>query len=204
MSRAESLSIILMQLVETTSIIIQAPPLLLVEGEDSRPYQIIAISGKTLNSAQENVKRLLTYIKKHSEVRLEDLAYTTTARRLHHHAYRQAYSTSSIDGLYQSLEQTMMGKDPATRIAHHTSVTPPLVVFAFTGRGCQYASMASELFKIYSPFRDSLESMAWICVSHGFASFLPLIADPDTDLLRASPVQVQTAIVAIELAMVSL
>src|SRR5207244_1674539 len=75
-------------------------------------------------------------------------------------------------------------------------------IFTFTGQGCQYASMASELFETYPPFRECLESMARICVSQGFASFLPLVTDPHFDLSLASPVQVQTAIVAIELAIV--
>ncbi|KAJ2981618.1 hypothetical protein NUW58_g6645 [Xylaria curta] len=187
-----------------TSMVIQEAPRLLVEGEDPRPYHTVTICGKTLTSAQENVKRLLTYIKKNPELRLEDLAYTTTARRIHHHTYRQAYAVSSVDGLCRSLEQTTAGKELAARMTHHTTVEPPFMVFAFTGQGCQYASMAQELFNTHPPFRDSLENMARICVSHGFASFLPLIADSDSDLAQVSPVQVQTAIVAIELAMVSL
>ncbi|TGJ83872.1 hypothetical protein E0Z10_g4873 [Xylaria hypoxylon] len=187
-----------------TSMVIQDPPQLLVEGVDPRPYHTVTICGKTLNSTHENAKRLLDYIKKNPESRLEDIAYTTTARRLHHHAYRQAYAVSSIDELCRSLEQTIAGNDSATRIIHHTAVTSPFVIFVFTGQGCQYASMASGLFNTCPPFRDSLEDMARICVSHGFTSFLPLVAGPDTNLAQASPVQVQTAIVAIELAMVSL
>ncbi|KAF2970682.1 hypothetical protein GQX73_g2915 [Xylaria multiplex] len=187
-----------------TSMVIQDPPQLLREGVDPRPYHTVTIYGKTLNSTHENAKRLLAYIKEHPEARLEDIAYTTTARRLHHQAYRQAYAVSSIDGLCRSLEQTIAGKDSATRIIHHTAASPPFIIFAFTGQGCQYASMASELFNTYPPFRDSLEDMARICVSHGFTSFLPLIAGPDADFAQASPVQMQTAILAIELAIVSL
>ncbi|KAI0401614.1 hypothetical protein F4802DRAFT_618819 [Xylaria palmicola] len=185
-----------------TSMVIQDPPPLMVEGDDPRPYHIVTISGKTPNSAQGNAKRLLSYIKQHPGARLEDIAYTTTARRLHHNAYRQAYAVSTVDSLYRRLEQTIEGKDSASRMIQHKTAVAPFVVFAFTGQGCQYAYMASELYKTYPPFRDYLENMAQICVSHGFASFLPLIADPDTDLSQASPVQMQTAIVAIELAMV--
>ncbi|KAI0105678.1 hypothetical protein GGR51DRAFT_571618 [Nemania sp. FL0031] len=185
-----------------TSMVIQDPPPLVVEGVDPRPYHIITICGKTLNSTYGNAKRLLTYIKKHPKVRLEDIAYTTTARRIHHQAYRQAYAVSSLNELSRNLEQTIVGKELANSVVHHTTVAPPFVVFAFTGQGCQYASMAQELFNTYPPFRDSLENMAQISVSHGFSSFLPLIADPDNDISCASPIQIQTAIAAIELAMV--
>ncbi|KAI0537564.1 hypothetical protein GGR58DRAFT_513751 [Xylaria digitata] len=164
-----------------TSMVIQDPPKLLIEGLDLRPYHTVTVCRKTLSSTHENAKRLLAYIKKHPEAWLEDIAYTTTARRLHHQAYRQVYAVSS----------TIAGKDSATRIIHHTAATPPFIIFAFTGQGCQYTSMASELFNTCPPFRDSLEDMA-------------RISGPDTDLAQASPVQMQTAIVAIELAMVSL
>ncbi|KAI1311174.1 hypothetical protein F5Y03DRAFT_411036 [Xylaria venustula] len=187
-----------------TSMVIQDPPPLLIEGRDNRLYHAVTICGKTLNSTQENAKRLLGYIKQHPEARLEDIAYTTTARRIHHQAYRQAYAVSSIDGLCRGLEQTIAAEDSATRIIHHTAVELPFVIFAFTGQGCQYASMASELYNTYPPFRDSLDDMARLCVSHGFPSFLPLIAAPNSDLAQATPVQIQTAIVAIELAMVNL
>ncbi|KAI1427322.1 hypothetical protein F5Y12DRAFT_184810 [Xylaria sp. FL1777] len=187
-----------------TSMVIQDPPPLLVEGVDPRPYHTVTISGKTLNSTHENAKRLLTYIKEHPETRLEDIAYTTTARRLHHQAYRQAYTVSSVDGLCRDIEQTIVAKDSAALIIHHTAVESAFIIFAFTGQGCQYASMATELFNTYPTFRDALEDMARICISHGFPSFLPLITGTETDLAQASPVQMQTAIVAIELAMVSL
>ncbi|KAI3318102.1 ketoacyl-synt-domain-containing protein [Xylariaceae sp. AK1471] len=187
-----------------TSMVIQDPPPLPIEGADPRSHHVVTISGKTMNSAHENAQRLLDYIKQHPEARLEDIAYTTTVRRLHHQVYRQAYAVSSVDGLCRSLERTILGNDPTTRITHDTSTAPPFVTFAFTGQGCQYVSMASELFHTYPPFRESLESMAQICVSQGFASFLPLITDPHIDFSQASPVQMQTAIVAIEIAIVGL
>ncbi|KAI0805157.1 hypothetical protein GGR55DRAFT_698536 [Xylaria sp. FL0064] len=187
-----------------TSMVIQDRPPSQIEGDDPRPYHTVTICGKTLHSTHENAKRLLTYIKQDPESRLEDIAYTATARRLHHQAYRQAYAVYSTAGLCRGLEQTIAGKDATSRIVHNTAVEPPFVIFAFTGQGCRYASMASELFNTYPPFRSSLEDMARTCVSHGFASFLPLIADPNNDLAQASPIQVQTTIVAIELAMVDL
>ncbi|RWA12853.1 hypothetical protein EKO27_g2260 [Xylaria grammica] len=104
-----------------TSMVIQDPPQLLIEGVDPRPYHTVTICEKTLNSTQENAKRLLVYMKEHPEARLEDIAYTTTARRLHHQAYRQAYAVSSIDGLCRSLERAIAGDDSAIRIIYRTA-----------------------------------------------------------------------------------
>jgi acyl transferase domain-containing protein len=53
-------------------------------------------------------------------------------------------------------------------------------------------------------FRDYFVVMARICLSHGFPSFLPMITDPDMSSSEALPVQTQTAIVAIELAIVNM
>ncbi|GAW22496.1 hypothetical protein ANO14919_120330 [Xylariales sp. No.14919] len=46
-----------------TSMVIQDPSQLLIEGVDPRSYHTVAICEKTLNSTRENAKRLLVYIK---------------------------------------------------------------------------------------------------------------------------------------------
>ncbi|KAK3369970.1 hypothetical protein B0H63DRAFT_564230 [Podospora didyma] len=181
-----------------TSMVIEDPPALDVEGVDPRAHHVVAVSGKTPNSILSNTKRLLHYIRAHPKARLEDIAYTTTARRMHH-VFRRAHAASSVDVLAQSLEKAIdeesWTKVPATR---------PQVVFLFTGQGSQYVGMASELFKSNATFREHLQNSARICTSHGFASFLPLITDATSSIAQATPVQIQLSIVAIELAVAAL
>ncbi|KAI0906729.1 ketoacyl-synt-domain-containing protein [Ustulina deusta] len=187
-----------------TSLIIQDPPPLRIQGMDPRPCHVVIISGKTKYSVLENAKRLLGYLNGHLNIGLGDLGYTTTARRIQQSTYRRAFVETSLNGLCRSLEQTIENKDPKNRIAECRVLKSPFVVFAFTGQGCQYSNMASGLYHTYPSFRNSLNNMAEICVSHGFSSFLPLITEASFDISRASPVELQTAIVAIELAMVNL
>jgi len=187
-----------------TSIVIQDPPLFVIEGADPRLYHVVTISGKTSKSVLGNCKRLLNHLEQHPNIRLEDVAYTTTARRIQNQAYRRAYTESSVSGLRQSLKQTIARKERTKAIPRNTSASLPFVIFTFTGQGCAYASMGSELLDTYRPFRDSIVRMAEICISYGFPSFLPLIEDPQLSLSEATPVQVQTAILAIELAIVEL
>ncbi|KAI1170433.1 ketoacyl-synt-domain-containing protein [Nemania sp. FL0916] len=187
-----------------TSMIIEDPPDLILSGSDSRSYHAITVSGKTKNSAINNAKRLLSYVKEHPRTRLEDVAYSTTARRAYHHAYRLAFVASSLSQLCRDLEQTIAKDDSITDLAYHGGANPPNVIFVFTGQGCQYVAMASGLYEMFPQFRDSLDSMAKICVSYSFTSFMPLITSPAFDISKASPVQLHTCIVAIELALVSL
>ncbi|KAK4189134.1 hypothetical protein QBC35DRAFT_167960 [Podospora australis] len=177
-----------------TSMVIEDPPSLGVEGVDPRTHHVIAISGKTPNAILGNTQRLLEYLRQNPDARLADVAYTMTARRMHH-ALRRAHVASTTDGLIASLEQAI--RDGKSTKSPSTSQQ---IVFLFTGQGSQYLGMASELFKSNSTFRELLEHNASICVSHGFESFLPLIQDTSFDFDSASPVQMQLAIASIELA----
>ena len=179
-----------------TSLIIEDPPVVQVQGNDPRNHHIVAVSGKTPNAILGNTKRLLEYLGQNHDARLEDVAYTTTARRMHH-PLRQACVASSIESLVLSLEKGIT----APKWDIKASVSGPFpVVFLFTGQGSQYSGMGSELFETSSSFRESLEEMDRICVSHGFDSFLDLITG-NLDTSKASPVQVQLAIVSVELAL---
>ncbi|KAK4669877.1 Type I Iterative PKS [Podospora pseudopauciseta] len=178
-----------------TSMVIEDPPMLPTEGVDPRNHHAITVSGKTPNSIMGNSKRLLEHLDQNPDARLEDIAYTTTARRMHHNL-RNAHVASSIKTLRDSLQQAIT-RETWTKVP----AAPPQVVFLFTGQGSAYSGMASNLFKTSAPFRELLQGNDDICVSHGFGSFLPLVEDKNFDMTMASPVQVQLAIVSIELAM---
>ena len=79
-----------------TSCVLESPPALSIHGADPRGHHVITISGKTSRSVAENSRRLFGYLKQHPAIRLEDIAYTTTARRMHH-VFRKAYVVSSIE-----------------------------------------------------------------------------------------------------------
>ncbi|KAI1371583.1 hypothetical protein F4677DRAFT_464190 [Hypoxylon crocopeplum] len=178
-----------------TSMVIEDAPVLEVYGTDPRIHHVVSVSGKTANSVLHNSRRLLEHIKSHPEVRIEDIAYTTTARRMHH-VLRQAHYVSSVEALGRSLEMSI--KDQNWSKATSSS---PSVTFLFTGQGSSYASMASELFNTNEFFREQIQDYARICESHGFESFLPVIADKGLDISKVSPVQLQLAVVSVELAM---
>lgn len=175
-----------------TSMIIEEAPKLQVYGIDPRRHHVVAVSAKTPKAFVENSRMLLRYITEHPETRLEDIAYTTTGRRMHHEL-RQGHAVSSLDELSAALRTTL-----ANEASPKKAVYKPAPVFLFTGQGSLYPGMASDLFKTHGGFRRSIIEYDRICVSHGFTSFLPLIADKNND--RTIAQQVQLAIVSVELA----
>lgn len=177
-----------------TSMVIEDPPIVQTRGVDPRRHHVVAVSGKTPLAVLNNSKRLLEFVRQTPSLQLEDIAYTTTARRMHH-VLRHAHTVSSVESLATGLEKTIAeekwGKKPGN---------PAPVVFLFTGQGSHYKGMASEMFKTNATFRDSILECNRLCVSHGFGSFVHFLADEECDISAATPAQMQLAIVSIEVA----
>ncbi|KAI0476858.1 hypothetical protein F4859DRAFT_514189 [Xylaria cf. heliscus] len=181
-----------------TSMVIEEGPKPKVHGSDPRGYHVVTVSAKTPNALNNNSRRLFQYVTQNPEARLQDIAYTTTARRMHH-PLRQAYAVSSSEELSAALTRALASETPAKAPA-----AQPSAIFLFTGQGSLYVTMGSELFKTHAAFRESVLAHERICISHGFTTFVPLITDKNFDIAKASAQQVQLAIVSIELAVLEL
>ena len=90
---------------------------------------------------QENRRRLLDYLNRNPDTKLADIAYTTTARRMHE-VLRVAYTVKSTRDVINLLRKDVSEKILSDR----KSKPPPMnVVFTFTGQGPQYAGMGKQL-----------------------------------------------------------
>ena len=106
---------------------------------DPRSSHTVAISANSIASLKENTKLLASYLEENPNTSLPSLAYTTTARRVHHR-YRMAISISSISELQGALLTELgPGKIISPRIG------PPKVAFVFTGQGAYYPRIGRQL-----------------------------------------------------------
>ncbi|KAJ5490412.1 Acyl transferase/acyl hydrolase/lysophospholipase [Penicillium expansum] len=182
-----------------TSMLIEDPPARPVTTDsDPRSHHMVAVSAKTPTSAINNVRQLLAYLKQNPGVRLQDISYTTTARRMHHNI-RRAIVASSVDDLVAKLERQSAD---GSQWAKPTNNRP--LVFTFTGQGSLRAGMAKDLYTTQPSFRETILDCDRISTAHGFPSFLPIIIDPTMSAKSASPIQAQLSIVAVELALAEL
>ncbi|KAL8826801.1 MAG: hypothetical protein Q9191_003572 [Dirinaria sp. TL-2023a] len=179
-----------------TSLIIEDGPKIHHEGTDPRTTHVVAVSAKTANSFKHNIQRLLDYIESTPSTRLQDIAYTTTARRMHH-VFRKAYAVDSLEQLVQSMK-----KDLASSLAPRSTAETSSAIFAFSGQGSQYLGMGRRLFETNTVFRKSIIDYDSICIRQGLPSFKNVLLNDSSD--NVSPSQSQLALVSIAMALASL
>ncbi|KAJ6190544.1 conidial yellow pigment biosynthesis polyketide synthase [Penicillium mononematosum] len=163
-------------------------------GADVRSAHTIVTSARTQSSHLLNKRRLLKWLRSNSNTRIEDLAYTTTARRMHH-PIRFALTASTTNEAISKLESEV------ERSSDFSSSRHVPVVFAFTGQGSHYAGMGGELYRTNPVFRERVDLCVAICASNSFPPFLDIITEEGIDVSTKSAAQVQLAVLTLEVAL---
>ncbi|KAH8601091.1 PKS16 protein [Bisporella sp. PMI_857] len=177
-----------------TSLVIEDGPGSSVVTADPRTSHVVCVSAKTSWSLKENISRLLTFLES-TDCNLADIAYTTTARRMHH-PIRLSYSVRNTEELRKTLDNELsMWKDakPINNV--------PQIVFIFPGQGAVISGVTSELYKSSLPFRRDIDNYESICKQQGLPSFLDTLTGQNQ---TPSPSESQLCLVAIELALANL
>ncbi|KAI0439475.1 hypothetical protein F4803DRAFT_568471 [Xylaria telfairii] len=129
-----------------------------VSKSDPRRWHLVAVSAQTSKSLRDNKVNLLEYLIKHPTVKLSDVAYSSTARRMHY-SWRSTYTAESVG---QLIEQLVEDISPPSRNA--MSPTPKAkVVFLFNGQGTSYYRIARELYNTHRDFRNHLDALQSMC-----------------------------------------
>ncbi|KAL7771390.1 hypothetical protein CFE70_001333 [Pyrenophora teres f. teres 0-1] len=115
---------------------------------DARPTHVFATSARTQVSLQAHKRKLIKWLRANPQSMVQDIAYTTTARRMHH-PFRFACTASTIHGLIAKLETDISGESASLK------ESPPLV-FVFTGQGSHYAGMGGDLYRTSPAFRNRI------------------------------------------------
>lgn len=162
--------------------------------KDPRPAQVVVLSAHTAASHRANKSRLAKWLRANPTVRLEDIAYTTTARRVHQPSFRFACAASSTKELTHALESEVN-----SRMDKPQPVTPKSpVVFVFSGQGSHYAGMGAELYQTSPVFRDTVDLCRQICDGFGFPPFWDMITATGTDTAW-NTAQTQLALVTLQI-----
>lgn len=163
------------------------------KGVDVRSTHVVASSARTPSSHLANMRRLAKWLRANPEARLQDIAYSTTARRVHH-PFRFALAASTSQEALTKLEAEI---DRASSVKS----SPANVVFVFTGQGSHYAGMGAELYSSSPVFRRTVDLCVALSANNGFPPFLDIITDSAVDVSAKDAAQVQLAVVTLEMAL---
>ena len=167
---------------------------------DPRSSHLVAVSGKSKLSVQKNIEALAGFINENPKLPVASLAYTSTARRMHHN-YRVIVSGHDL-GSIRDVLQGLNSCEDLKPIPIPAKV--PNVNFVFTGQGALYTSLARQLFENISTFREALQRFDGIAQSQGFPGFLALIDGTMNSLKEAGPAVSQLCTVYVQMALAQL
>ena len=201
----------------TTMLLEDAPPTNSKNRTDkSRPWtrHVVCLSAKSKASLRGNIEALLRYLQTNPDADMGDLAYTTSARRMHHPLRIAAAVSDStqLRSFLQAAKEDQASWTPA-------SVTAPrTIVFTFSGQGSFYGGVAAQLFARMACFRDQVRLLDRVACRLGFPSVLEAIAGANLTGVgeafpsagnqslnietTSSPLVTQLAIVVLEIALV--
>lgn len=172
------------------------------EGSEPRcewSNHVIVTTAKTPSALIKGKRKLLRWLQENWDARIQDVAYTSNARR-RHHQLRSAYVASTIKGLVAQLESDI-NSDPDSSSPRITTTTPRPIIFMFTGQGSHYAGMGRQLYLTNRTFRQKVDHCAQICADHGFPSFHEIITEKEVEVSTKDPVQIQLAVLTLEVAL---
>ena len=119
---------------------------------ESRSYQLLLLSARTMSSLSGNITELVNYFKTGDGSRLSDIAYTLQVGR-ESFAYRKMVVCKDKEEAIEALISPGFGK----KIKPLLDKQPPKVVFMFPGQGSQYMNMCHDLYEKEAYFRDEVD-----------------------------------------------
>ncbi len=179
-----------------TALLLEDAPARLPSREDPRSDWVVSVCAKSKSALRNNTKRLIQYIDNNPQLRIADLSYTTTARRIQHN-YRIAFSCDSV----AKAREMLLSKVDAN--IDPVSTVQPSVALVYTGQGSHYTALGKKLFETSSQFRADILNFNSIACAQGFHPFLSLL-EGDFEAKDLSPVVVQVGLCSIQMALTSL
>ncbi|KAL4923897.1 uncharacterized protein BDV17DRAFT_295898 [Aspergillus undulatus] len=178
-----------------TSLLLEEPPSRRGPGTCAQTRFVVTASARSRNSLRRYVEKLILFLTHTPSVHLPSLAYTTTARRMHH-KHRIAVHGASVPEITAFLQQRLPSVESAPIPQESTRVA-----FVFSGQGSFYRGVSRQLFEEHPPYRKEVCQLDEICIQHKFGSILPVITYQNHDLTEISPLTAQLATVCVQIAL---
>lgn len=163
---------------------------------DIRPAHVMTVSAKTQKALEANIRSMAHFLQTSNAVCLPDLAYTSTARRVHYN-FRSSYVAQTVEDLSKSLEQDAAQPPQQVR-------GPPKMIFAFSGQGSNHAGMGKYLYDTNATFKMDLDRLNAIAEGQGFGTILPYIRGIEDTNQETPPLTVQLSHVSLQIALARL
>ncbi|MGO4879184.1 amino acid adenylation domain-containing protein [Pedobacter psychrotolerans] len=121
-------------------------------GSPGRESFLLPVSAKTSSALAGNLSRLKTYLEKHPDLLLADVAYTLQVGRSSF-GFRKSV-------VCRNLEEALAGLSSgvASGFSQLGEKWKPRIVFMFSGQGSQYVNMCRELYEQESVFREAADN----------------------------------------------
>ncbi|KAL4793422.1 conidial yellow pigment biosynthesis polyketide synthase [Aspergillus venezuelensis] len=183
-----------------TALLLEDAPEVNCDEIDTRSKHLVAVSARSQSALRSNINALTEFISsqektfgaKESNI-LPSLAYTSTARRIHH-PFRVTATGSSLQEVRDAL---LAG---AQKDVSAVPAKTPGIGFLYTGQGAQYAGIGKQLYECCSSFRTTIQHFDCLSISQGLPSIIPLI-DGSVPLSELSPVAVQLGTTCVQMAL---
>jgi acyl transferase domain-containing protein len=180
-----------------TTIAIEEAPIREISEIDPRSTHVVVVSAKSRVSLKGNLERFIAYLDANPDISLQNLSYSTTARRYHHN-HRVAIPACDTAQLRKQLTSYLESVDSHKPIP---STGPPPIAFAFTGQGSSYKSMNLDLFHDSLYFQSQILHLDTLAQGQGFPSFISAIDGSYPKDHAHSPIVTQLALVCTEIAL---
>lgn len=180
-----------------TALILEDPPFRPTLAPDrTKSDYTITISAKTTVSLGRNAQAMVAWLDRQDisdTSLLPRLAYTTTARRMHH-PQRLAVTGTELRDIKGQLQSFSAETGP------NRCNAPPKILFAFAGQGSNFPPMSVDLYNTILNFRCDIEAYDRICLRMNFPSILWLFKAHDSRD-TATPQALQLATVCLQMAL---